>query len=459
MNTHPTKKVVRFLWPLVPVAVLLTGMAGLASGRELSLTEAVNLALANHPDIQQAELRFDLAKLQLEAAQAKTSWPSLALALSPSGSSLFSPQFNFEASLSLPFGTTNRLAGKLAVQPAAGSLVPTSWGLSFSLSLDPMNPQGEAAQLATLAQAVEDTERSWEKAKATVVITTIKSYSELLPLEAKLGQAQANLEKAEQDLAQVEKAVSAGLAGNLDLLQARLSVLDARIALEEANTNCESQLARFTQEYLGLEGDVELVPLQVAVEDLAAAAQALVAAVDLEAAAERTTEVLAAQKKAEEAQTALDEARGSWLPTLSVEAGWTDKGFQLGWTLRFDLFSPGRGKEIAIAEKELTAAELSLQSARQNARRQLYDLRAAVNTALQGLERLPLEEEKWALQEKLYRTKYEVGTLSESDWREFQRQKEAFEIEASQRSLSLLVAYLNFRSGVGLSLEWEEWLK
>jgi hypothetical protein len=72
---------------------------------------------------------------------------------------------------------------------------------------------------------------------------------------------------------------------------------------------------------------------------------------------------------------------------------------------------------------------------------------------------LPLEEEKWALQEELYRTKYEVGTLSESDWREFQREKEAFEIEADQRSLSLFVAYLNFRSGTGLSLEWEEWLK
>jgi outer membrane protein TolC len=142
-----------------------------------------------------------------------------------------------------------------------------------------------------------------------------------------------------------------------------------------------------------------------------------------------------------------------------VEAGWTDKGFQLGWTLRFDLFSPGREKEIAIAEKELTLAQLSLQTARQNARRQLYDLRAALNTALQSLERLPLEEEKWALQEELYRTKYEVGTLSESDWQEFQRQKEAFAIEADQRSLSLLVAYLNFRSGAGLSLEWEEWLK
>lgn len=450
----------RKLRPLVFLLLVVWGV-GLAAPQTpfLTLREAIELALVAHPDIRQAELRFDLAKLQLEAAQAKTSWPSLTLALSPSGSSLFSPQFNFEAGLSLPFGTTNRLAGKLSVQPSSGRLLPTSWGLSFSLSLDPMNPMGGAAQLANLAQAVEDAKRSWEKAKATVVINTVKSYSELLSLKAKLDQAQANLEKAEQDLAQVEKAVSAGLAGNLDLLQARLSAIEARIALEEARTKLESQLARFTQEYLGLEGDVELVPLQLAVEDLAAAAQALLAAVDLEAAAERTAEVLAAQKRVEEAQTALDQARGSWLPTLSLEAGWTDKGFQLGWTLRFDLFSPGREKEIAIAEKELTLAQLSLQTARQNARRQLYDLRAALNTALQSLERLPLEEEKWALQEELYRTKYEVGTLSESDWQEFQRQKEAFAIEADQRSLSLLVAYLNFRSGAGLSLEWEEWLK
>lgn len=441
------------------IGILLLGIAGLGWGREISLTEAVNLALANHPDIQQAELKLSLAQLQLETGWAKASWPFLSLTLGAANPSLFSPQVNLEAGLSLPFGTTNRLAGKLALQPTTGSLMPTSWGLSFSLSLDLTNPMGGAAQLASLAQVVEDARRSWEKTKAAVVVNIIKVYSELLSLNAKLEQAQANLEKAERDLVQVTEAVAAGLAGNLDLLQARLSAIEARITLDEARGNCGAQQARFAREYLGLEEDLGLVPLQLRVEDLPATVRALLLAVDLEAAAERTAEVLASHEKVEEAQEDLDRTRWAWLPTLSAETAWTNNGFQLGWTVHFNLFSPGRDKQVAIAERGLASARLVLQTARQNAWRQLSDLRASLNAALQSLERLPLEEEKWVLQEEVQRTKYQIGTLSESDWLEFQRQKEAFALDANQRSVSLFLAYLNFRAAVGWSLEWEEWLK
>ncbi len=459
MNVRRSRKAVCFFLPLVSAAVFLVVPSDLGRGRELSLSEVVHLALANHPDIRQAELKVTLTQLQVELGWAKAAWPTLSLGVGSAIPSLFSPQVDLTAGLSLPFWTSSRLAGKLALHPATDGLVPRSWGVSFSVTLDLADPSGAVAQLEKSAQAAEDAKRSLEKTKATVIVNLIRSYSELLSLSAKLKQARANLEKAERDLVQAESAFDAGLVGRVDVLEARISAVEARIAVEGAEGNWEAQRTRFARDDLGLEEDIELLPLTLAVDDLVAAARALLMTVDVVEAAERSSEVLAAKQKVEEAEQALDRIRRSWLPTVSMEAAWTNNGLQLGWTMGFDLFSPGRDKEIAMAEAELASAWLALRIARQSAQRQLSDLQASVQAALGSLERLPLEAERWALQEELYRTKYELGTLSESDWREFQRQKEAFVLEADQRSISLFVAYLNLRAGVGLPLEWEEWLK
>jgi len=424
-------------------------------GKDLTIQEAIKLALSNHPDIRRAELQLSLAQLQLSAAQAKTFFPSMSLTLGPSGG-LF-PTGTISASASWPFGTSNRFTGRLLLQPAENWNI--TWNIAFSLGLNLSNPMAAAETLANLTQAVEDARASLEKTKATVVTTTLKSYADILALKAKMGQAKVAKDKAAQSLAKMEEKVKSGLSSSLDLLQARLSLIQAELNFVQAQENYETQKSRFLKEYLGITEDTELVPFSLDTEALKQAAEELLKNVDLEAAVEGKSEVRTAKLKVEAAQKALEQARLSWLPTLSFEVGLGPKGLTFGWSVQFDLFLPDRNAQIRMAEVQLALAELALASARSTARQELSNLVTSLRSALEALARLPLEREQWDLQEEINRAKYAAGTLSESDWLDFQREKEAFIVEAQGRSVTLLLAYLNLRAALGLSVDWEDWLR
>jgi len=425
-------------------------------GKDLTVQEAIKLALSNHPDIRRAELQLSLAQLQLSAAQAKTFFPSISLTLGPSGE-LF-PTGTISASASWPFGTSNRFTGRLLLQPAEKNWNIT-WNIAFSLGLNLSNPMAAAETLVNLTQAVEDARASLEKTKATVVTTTLKSYADILALKAKMDQAKAAKDKAAQNLAKTEEKVKSGLSSSLDLLQARLSLIQAELNLVQAQENYETQKSRFLKEYLGITEDTELVPFSLDTEALKQAAEELLKNVDLEAAVEGKSEVRTAKLKVEAAEKVLEQARLSWLPTLSFEVGLGPKGLTFGWSVQFDLFLPDRNAQIRMAEVQLALAELALASARSTARQELSNLVTSLRSALEALARLPLEKEQWDLQEEINRAKYAAGTLSESDWLDFQREKEAFMVEAQGRSVTLLLAYLNLRAALGLSVDWEDWLR
>ena len=427
----------------------------LGLGKDLTIQEAIKLALSNHPDIRRAELQLSLAQLQLSAAQAKTFFPSISLTLGPSGG-LF-PTGTISASASWPFGTSNRFTGRLLLQPAENWNI--TWNIAFSLGLNLSNPMAAAETLANLTQAVEDARASLEKTKATVVTTTLKSYADILALKAKMGQAKVAKDKAAQSLAKMEEKVKSGLSSSLDLLQARLSLIQAELNFVQAQENYETQKSRFLKEYLGITEDTELVPFSLDTEALKQAAEELLKNVDLEAAVEGKSEVRTAKLKVEAAQKALEQARLSWLPTLSFEVGLGPKGLTFGWSVQFDLFLPDRNAQIRMAEVQLALAELALASARSTARQELSNLVTSLRSAFEALARLPPEREQWDLQEEINRAKYAAGTLSESDWLDFQREKEAFIVEAQGRSVTLLLAYLNLRAALGLSVDWEDWLR
>lgn len=112
-----------------------------------------------------------------------------------------------------------------------------------------------------------------------------------------------------------------------------------------------------------------------------------------------------------------------------------------------------------LGEVQLALAELNLQTARATVRQRILDQSVALLSALQALDRLSLEEEEWNLKEQINRSKYEAGLLSESDWFQFQRDKEAFVLEAQQRLASVLLAYLNLQAALGGPVDWEAWWK
>ncbi len=422
-------------------------------GKELTLSEATQLALANHPDIKRAQLQVSVAELQFSAAQVRSVLPTLSLSLSPSPGTWF--EGNLSAALSFPVGTMSKLSGHLTFQP--GPSWNSSWNLRFSFSLDLTNPTAAEETLVSLGKSAEEARVSLEKTKASVVVSIITGYLDLLSREVKVGQAEDARRKAEQNLKAVEEKFSAGLAGRTDLLEARLSFIQAELSYQQTYDAYQSQKARFLQEQLGLKEDVELSPVSLDEEKIVTLAHELLASLDIEAAVEVSREVQAAQEKMEEAKRALDRTKLSWLPTISLELGAGPQGFTLGWAIQFDLFSPDHADQIKLSELQVALAELSLETARSTVRKNLGDLRTALLSALQALERLPLEEEQWQLKQEINRQKHEAGLLSESEWFEFQRQRDAFLLEAQQRLANVLVAYLNLQAALGRSVAWEGW--
>jgi len=88
----------------------------------------------------------------------------------------------------------------------------------------------------------------------------------------------------------------------------------------------------------------------------------------------------------------------------------------------------------------------------------LTDQFHALDNALCSLNRLPLEEEKLALEVDINQTRFEAGSISAAEWQAQLKAQNAFLITAEKRVASLLLALLAFRDALGLDLHWEEWL-
>jgi len=336
----------------------------------------------------------------------------------------------------------------------------SGWSLSGAFTLDLADPTAASSTLKSKQEAVEEACNSLEETKNAKVLEVISTYLELLSLKAQVDQAQATLEEAKKQLEKVQDSVAGGLAGELELAEARLAVLDAQITLEERTTAFEGQKASFLAS-LGLEEEeIELAGLDLPREELLSAAEELLSQEELAVVAvDLSAEVRAAQTLVEDAEEALRRARAAWLPTFTLEAGLTEEGFQLGWEISFNLFSPERKTKVEIAQTELELAQVKLKQARRTAAQNIRNLKENLQAALRDLKRLPLEEEKWALEEKVMRAKHQAGAISDEDWEEFLEEKEAFLLEAGQRLGNLLVAYLEYRGALGLSLDWEGWLR
>jgi len=432
----------------------------------LPLCEAVSLALEHHPDVKQGELSLLLAELELEVAWARSTVPSIGLQVNPpdlsAGGFAEDIQGTFGVGVSLPWGTQSSLSTdlKMGWNRMTGEWDTPGWGISYSQRLDLAQLDVGFEELTAKQQAVADAQLALGRARNTIVLDTIEAYSDLLSAKALLVQAQVDLQQAEVDLDRMEEQVEAGIKGEASLLEAQLAVLDARITLEQVETAYAKDKDTFGRVTLGIRAEFELVAFALPLSFLTQAAAERVIGEEIpQAAIVGAPEVQAAQEKVTDAKDALRTARADALPELSVEAGIDETGWKVSWGVSFDLFEPDRFLEIDIAEANLDLAEVQLESAQERVTNSILNQQATLRRSLEDLDRLPLEEEKWMLEDTVMRKKFEAGTISEQDWEDSVEERQAFDLEKDKRVTSLLLAYLAYRDGLGLKLEWEEWLK
>jgi len=461
------RKPLRYFWIGAVLLIPWFGSAGsLSDSLELTLNQAISVALEQHSDVRKGALDLQLAELELEAAWARATIPSVELQIKPPHLAFdgFSGELqgSLAFGLSLPWGTDSQLSGSLGVawDSLNGRWQLPDWAIVFSQKLDFSRLDAGSEELETKQQAVEDEQLALEKTRNAVVLEIMEAYTNLLTEEARLDQAERDLDQAQATMTQAEELVEEGLKGETSLLEARLDVLDAQIAFDERQSSYATQKESFVRAMLGINEEVELVPLELPVERLKTAAIELLNQEDfVTTAIFQASDVQKAQRRVEEAKETLQTTRLAVLPDLRFEAGLDEQGLRVGWTIAFDLFSPDRRQAIDIAETNLALAEAQIEAARKQVKDRILNQQATLRQAINNLERLPLEQEKWMLEKKVKQAKYEAGTLSAEDWKAFQEDKEAFDVTADDRVASLLLSYLAYRDIFGMDLDWEDWLR
>jgi len=436
----------------------------IASGT--TIAEAVERALEQHSNLRQATLSLRLAELELDATLATFSLPALTFLIQPPNLTLDGLSGDLRGSLSgnvsLPLGSSAQISGSLGlswdIQDASWGLA--GWSLKYTQKIDLSQSSGALSEIEHKNEAVTDSQTSLESTRNAIVLDTIESYNQLLSDAATVEQAERQLSQAEEDLRSIKSLVEEGVKGASSLTEARLDVLEAEIKLDRLRASYDRDVDEFARETLGTTKLIELAPLDLALEELRAEAEELNKRDDLiDAAVEESTSVLSAIRSVEDTKEALSSALREVLPDVSFEGGYTNGLWAIGGTIAFDFFKPDRGDRIEIARVNLALTEEQLSGARNQALNSLLNQKAALVDALRDLDRLALEEEKWALEEQVMVSRYEAGTIGEANWEGFVESKEAFALDATEREITLLSAYLSYRDALGLELGWEEWLQ
>lgn len=159
------------------------------------------------------------------------------------------------------------------------------------------------------------------------------------------------------------------------------------------------------------------------------------------------------------AEDTLRKSRLGIAPEITVQAGFSDKGYSIAWSVSLTLFAPTWSEAVDIARLQVELAEERLRSAIRQAESSIRSRQKSLQAALTDIDRLPLEQERWALEEQVMRSKLEAGSISGDDWDDFDEQLNAFRLDVNDRSITLFVALLEYRSILGFPLEWEEWLE
>ena len=79
--------------------------------------------------------------------------------------------------------------------------------------------------------------------------------------------------------------------------------------------------------------------------------------------------------------------------------------------------------------------------------------------AIDDIDLMSLENEKWAIETESLTTQYEAGLISADEWDEFTDELRTFRVEAVAREVELLTTFLAYQESLGMELTWEEWLQ
>jgi outer membrane protein len=199
-----------------------------ASGKTLSVEDAVRMALQTHVDIQRSAL-----SLEQVSRNYKHSWNSFLPSLSADGTG--------EKKRSYKDSDSNKLS--------------IETGINASLTVDP----GIGDKIRELESEYEAGQTSYEDTVRSVEFTVRKNFYELLYLKEKLENSRTTLASYQRQYDQTLRKWNKGVATELDLLSSQVNVESAKPDVDSALSTYNNTLREFLDTIgLDYQGDVEL---------------------------------------------------------------------------------------------------------------------------------------------------------------------------------------------------------
>jgi outer membrane protein len=190
----------------------------------LTLADAEQTALRNHPKIQSAGLIAQAAGKQIDAARA-ASRPTVNGFVTATGAEIATAT----AAGAL---TTSSVSNRLASGAAVSQMV-TDFGRTRDLT--------KAAQMRAASQ-----EKSAATTRAQVLLEVRQAYYQALGAESVLKVAQAAVDQRQLVLRQIRSLAQAQLNSTLDVSFAEVAVSEVELALEQAGNDRHEALARLS---------------------------------------------------------------------------------------------------------------------------------------------------------------------------------------------------------------------
>lgn len=340
-------------------AVFLTAalLTGAAEAAELSIEEAVELALAQNTALQITAKGEDTAQAALKAARGKNS-------------------FSLSASGGLTTGKSSRASRTDTGNASLSATLPLYTGGANEANIKSGEIGVDAARLAT------------ERERENLRYSVIKAYYDVLEAKRTVAIDQESVDKYQAHLTNVEQLYQAGSKARLDVLRSSVELANARQTLIKSQNDYEvkivvlKNLLRLDQhEPLTLTEDFTYVPFYPAMEACVAYAF------------ENRKDLIIDQYTLRQRELDVDAARAGYLPEVSLSASASEErefhpqssdshNYSAGVRVSWNIFDSG--VTAAAVDKAKTArdvAALTLQKDKEDVdqavRQAYYNMREA----------------------------------------------------------------------------------
>lgn len=406
--------------PWWTITVLMIGAVALVvprpaaagdAGRELTLEEALAIALERNPDVAEAESRLAEAQARWRAANAGQ-WPTL------------------KARGSYDYWTEDQRLLAATKNGEQGVFGPEIWGGELVASFPLYTGGRVSAEKAAARWHRQGAEDQWARAKETLAFQVSALFYGLLAQDEVLRAVAAAVRAMEEQERAVQALVEAGKATRVDLLRAqvRRAELYERQVRETNNRTLQQQA---WAALLGLE-DPALPTARGSLEPHRPVLCPDSGECMKKAFAQRS-DYRAAQAAVSAAEAAVQAARSGYRPTLSAQASYgtrwmSDPSDQPeGTEDQVEIGRAGLVAELPLFDGRLAAARVAEQSARlrgaqERLRKLELQIRYEVQTALADIaaaqERIKAAEEGVGQAEESFRIvkeKYELGKGTMTD--------------------------------------------